>query len=116
MLIRARVIPFVLAFAAACAAAQDTPQVDSLPDAQRRLRAADEELKRAQRDEKRAQSRAEEAREDHEEAKREVEETRLRVEKTAQDVEAAKGVTAEAQRRYDSARSLIEKIYESRQR
>jgi len=116
MLIRARVIPFVLALAAACAAAQDTPQVDSLPDAQRRLRAADEELKRAQRDERRTQSRAQEAREEHQEAQKEVEETRLRAEKAAQDVEAAKAVTAEAQRRYDSARSLIEKIYESRQR
>ncbi len=116
MLIRARIIPFVLAFAAVCAAAQNTPQTDSLPDAQRRLRAADEQLKRAQRDEKRALNRAQEAREDHEDAKREVEETRLRIDRTAQEVETAKAATAEAQRRYDSARSLIEKIYESRQR
>jgi hypothetical protein len=115
MPILARIIPFVFVIAAGYAVAQDT-QVDSLPDAQRRLRAADDELKRAQRDEKRAESRAHEAREDLQEAQKELEDTRLRVEKTAKDVEVAKGVTAEAQRRYDSARAIIEKIYESRQR
>src|SRR5512145_2545813 len=103
-----RIVPLVVILAAGYAAAQD-PQVDSLPEAQRRLRAADEELKRAQRDEKRAEGREQDAREAHQEAQRQVEETRVRAEKAAQDVEAAKGTTAEAQRRYDSARSVIEK-------
>jgi chromosome segregation ATPase len=108
MLIPVRIILFVLALAAGYAVAQDS-QVDSLPEAQRRLRAADEELKRAQRDEKRAENRAQEAR-------TQVEDTRVRAEKVAQEVEAAKAVTGDAQRRYDSVRSIIEKIYESRQR
>ena len=34
----------------------------------------------------------------------------------ARDVETAKATTADSQRRYDSARGVIEKIYESRQR
>jgi septal ring factor EnvC (AmiA/AmiB activator) len=119
---RAPLLPHIVLIAVlflspfAVAQNSDSLSDDRLPEAQRRLRLADEQMDRAQRDVSRARRGLENAQEAFDQAQRDLERRREQVNGAQRAVEEADEKLAEAQRQREAARGAMERLYDGRKR
>jgi chromosome segregation ATPase len=98
----------------ASGAEEPSASLQSLPQAQRDLSTRGDALTKAKRALRDAEERAQRAEQDRQRAEQGLERARAQVEQTKSALENAKAEEAQAQRGYDDARAVIERIYDAR--